>query len=209
MPQRRTGSAVTIGPMSSGLSLMADPRATYRRLSDSPTPTAARVLLRGPLLLCLVLGVSVSLGATGRLSVEGVLSAGLTWSFAPAVQLAALAVVMKSTRTAVPLTRATDLFFLGHLPWSLWMLAVSGAAALTFPAGIAGWPAAVRDAATLSALLPLAVTARITSAFCREVLALPAGAARRATALYLTLVWGFVIAYAAWTTQLWPRMLAL
>ena len=197
--------------MSPELDLTLFPTATYRKLSAEETgasPSGPVRLLRRPLLIGLVLGVSVALGATGRASAGLVLSCALAWSFVPAVQLAAFALTTRIVTGRPPAdARAVDLFFMNHLPWSLWLLTVSGGAALAFPDGVAGWPDAVHAAATASILVPIAATARITRAYFGEVAGLPPRRARAATALYQGLVWAFAIGFASWAVQVGPRFL--
>ena len=189
------------------IDLIRAPSVTYRRLTAERPREGAAIFFRRPLLVCLVLGVSVALGATGRVSTGLVLSAAAVWSFVPAVQLAALGVTTRLFTGRPPARRTVDLFFMGHLPWSLWLIALSGAAALTFPDGVAGWPRAVVTAATCSIVVPIAATARIVRAYFAEIAGLPPGRARAATALYEGLVWGFAIAFASWAVQAGPRFL--
>jgi hypothetical protein len=198
--------------MSHEMKLMAAPAATYRLLAAQDGSAGLRVLLRRPLFVCLVLGVAVTLGATGRVSAGGVLSSALVWSHALLVQMAALAATMAVARhvlhaAAVPFARATDLFFMGHLPWSLWLLGLAGAAAVEFPEGVARWPSAVQTAVIASGLVPIVLTFRITLAFGREVLALPRRAAWLAAAFYAALIYAYTIAHAGWATALWSRSL--
>src|SRR5260370_2794711 len=80
--------------------------------------------LRRPLLVTAVLGVSAAMGGTGHVTPALVLSTTLCWSFVVALQAAiALALVAGPARRTVGLARAIDLYFAGHAPWSLWMLA--------------------------------------------------------------------------------------
>jgi hypothetical protein len=190
------------------VALVRHPFAAYRALARSHRPTGIVALARRPLLVCLVLGVSIALAATGRASAGLVLGTALCWSFVPAVQLAALALVRRRTRVARPLSSAADLFFMGHLPWSLWLLLVAGLAALTWPQGAAGWPAPLHAAIALSALLPAFGSAVLTFAFWREAAGLAHRRALKATAAYLALVWGFGLVYVALVAQYWPRAFA-
>lgn len=47
------------------------------------------------------------------------------WSFVPLVETGALAAVCWSDRRILSFTRAIDLFFTGHGPWSLWLIGFS------------------------------------------------------------------------------------
>lgn len=194
-----------IGP---DLALVRSPFATYRAVARERRATGAVALWRRPLLVALVLGVSIALGATGRASAGLVLGTALCWSFVPAVQLTAFALVRHRARVTVPFASAADLFFMGHLPWSLWLLLVAGGVALTFPGGAAGWPGVVHAAVAVSALVPALGTTVLTFAFWREAAGLPRRRALLATAGYHALVWGFGIVYAALAAQYWPRAFA-
>ena len=197
--------------MAPEIHLILHPSTTYRRIAAPRVESGAVVLLRRPLLVCLTLGVSVALAATGRVTAGLVLGAAACWSLVPAVQMAAFATMMRFTPRPrqLPFSSAADLFFMGHLGWSLWLLAVAGAAAATFPAGAAWWPQGAATTLLGTALVPAIVTLRITAAYCREVFGLSERRALLATALYEGLVWGFGVLYAGWAIQLWPRILAL
>jgi hypothetical protein len=195
--------------MAPELELLRRPYATYGRLAAQRQ--AGRTLLwRRPLLVCLVLGVSIALAATGRASAGLVAGTALCWSFVPAVQMAAFALVARGLAPprAPTFSSAADLFFMGHLPWSLWLLLVAGATAFAFPEGVAAWPPAVRTAMLASAAVPAFTTVALTFAFWRAVLALPRRRAALATAAYHGLVWGFALLYSALAAQFWPRLLS-
>ena len=82
--------------------------------------------LRRPLLVAIVLGVSTAISATGRVTPSLVLSTTLCWSFVVVLQaVIAIALIAAPARRTVGLPRALDLFFAGHAPWSLWMLAAA------------------------------------------------------------------------------------
>ena len=94
------------------------------------------------------------------------------------------------------------LFFRGHAPWSLWVLAVC---AFMFAA-----PAlASDDVIMVTGLVPLAWTAVLVCAYFREVLGLRRRAALIATLVHQLLTTAAIVAYIAWAVQLWPRLLAL
>ena len=78
------------------------------------------------------------------------------------------------------LPRALDLWFAGHVPYSLWLLVAAAA--------IAVMPAAGLDGLIAVAIIPSAWTAVIVAAFCRHVLGTSnAGARGRATAHFLAM----------------------
>src|SRR5260221_1941730 len=112
--------------MSPEIRLMVSPGETYAslaRVSGRVTPLTA---LRRPLLVVLVLGVSAAIGATRHVTPALLLSTTLCWSFVVVLQAAiALVLVAGPARRTVGLARALDLYFAGHAPWSLWMLAAT------------------------------------------------------------------------------------
>jgi hypothetical protein len=92
----------------------------------SPSSTFARVLkaptghwLARPLLVLLIYGCGVSVMAAGRLTARLLLPAMVYATFVPLLQMASIAV---TCRGAPGFRRAVDLFFVGHAPWSLWVL---------------------------------------------------------------------------------------
>jgi len=159
---------------------MLAPTETYRRLLREPSRGARNGLGR-LLLIGLVVGTSVALGATGRVSLGLVLSCGLCWSVAPLAQALALAACARPS--PLPYPRLLELFLLTHAPWSLWLLCVSLGAALSFPEGSSSWTGAAAYAYT-TALLPALWTPRLVFSFFREVLALPPRRAAWKTACY-------------------------
>ena len=73
--------------------------------------------------LLLVLGCTVSLGASGRLTLRLITDGAVSFAFLPFFVVAGFAVVYFS-RADRPLTfaGALDLFLTGLLPWLLWLL---------------------------------------------------------------------------------------
>src|SRR5437763_4035347 len=126
--------------MSPELGLLVAPRRTYAALASS-APLSAVAALRRPLLAALVIGASVAISATGRVTPALVLSTTVMWSYIVLLQLAiALPLLAAGARRTVGLARAVDLFFAGHAPWSLFALAA--AAWVPSPLGRPLWPLA-------------------------------------------------------------------
>jgi len=119
-------------PWSDDARVMVHPFRAYAALalSEEHAPGSARraLALRVALIL-VVLGGFVSLTAAGRLVAFHVASTMVFWSFIPAVQAAVFAVVL---RIASPqgyrpgLVPALSLYFTGHGPWMLFLLALAG-----------------------------------------------------------------------------------
>jgi hypothetical protein len=192
--------------LSPELRLMLAPARTYRQLRHS-RGRAPNAWWPRWLLVALVAGTSVAIAATGRVGVGLVVSCTLCWAVAPATQVLALAAVAPRS-PSLPFGRLLELFLLAHAPWSLWLLGLSLAAALSFPEGSAGWTG-VAAYAPATALLPLLWTLRIVFCFFREVLELPTGRALVKTAGYELAVWVPAFAFVWWAAQLWPRVAAL
>lgn len=182
---------------------MTAPSRAYSRLAPGHRSSLAGALKR-PLVAAIVLGAAVCIYATGRMTLELALSAILTWSFAVAVQtVAAVALVASSNRRASSLPAAFDLFFMGHGPWSLWLIAAAASSA---------WlprPARMDLIVATTAAVPIAWTAVIVFAFCRMVLNDAPRPAVVRTLLHQSLIWTFTAAYIAVVVQLWPRIVGM
>jgi len=100
-------------------------------LADLPARTNW-LFWRRPLLVTLLLGCAISLMTAGSLELRLVVSAGLTWTFVPLLEITSLALVWSWHRPPVALARSVDLFFTGNAPWSLWLIG-SGLFWATFP----------------------------------------------------------------------------
>ena len=186
--------------MSPEILLMVSPRQTYAWLARRSGRVTLLTPLRRPLLVAIVLGVSTAMGATGHVTPALVLSTTICWSFVVVLQMGiALAVIAGPARRTVGLARALDLYFAGHAPWSLWMLA-----------GVAWAPSAVGRPLTpllVAAAVPLILTPRILAAFFREVLELDPRHAMVRTAAQQAMTWvTFVILFGT-AVALVPRVL--
>ena len=186
--------------MSPEITLMVAPRQTYASLARAPGRFSSQTALRRPVIVALVLGVSAAMGATGRVTPALLLSTTLCWSFVVVLQGAiALPLIAGPARRTVGLARAVDLFFAGHAPWSLWMLAVVAWA--PSPVGRPLWPALI------AAMVPLILTPRIVFAFFQEVLELDPRHAGLRAAAQQALTWLTFVALYGTAVQLWPRVL--
>ena len=147
------------------IALMVSPRKTYAALVQRRQAASVLTALRRPLLVAIVIGVSVSIASTGRATPALVVSATVTWSYIVVLQLAiAMAMIARPARRTVGLARALDLFFAGHAPWSLYLLAVANWPSM--PGGPPWW------LLQLSIAIPVMLTIRIVAAFGAEVLGL-------------------------------------
>lgn len=179
--------------------VVLSPDATYARLRAAGECTSAWRMLARPLTVVLLIGTIVPTMATGRVTVGLVAWSAALWSFAVAIQMAvAAAVIASAPRRPVRMIDALDLWFAGHLPYSLWLLC--GAVVLTLAGTGAADPLPI---VLLGAILPAAWTARIVSAFCRRILDVPAAAARRRAAAHAIITWAIVFSYMAWASGGW------
>jgi hypothetical protein len=186
--------------MSLEVRLIFSPRAAYASVACVATPVAPVTAFRRPLVVAMVLGVSAAICATGRVTPRLLLSTTLCWSFVVVLQAAiALALIAGPARRTVGIARAIDLFFAGHAPWSLWMLATAAWA----PSPV-GRPMAPVLAA---AFVPLVLTPRIISAFFREVLGLDPRPALVRTAAHQAATWLTFAMLFGTAVQAVPRVL--
>jgi hypothetical protein len=177
---------------SSDLMVAVAPEATYERLlAESSGPMTRWRMLRRPALVLLVIGVLVPIMAVQRVTIALVATAALSWSFVVAIQWIVGAIFVASAPgRRVDFRRALDLWFAGHLPYSLWMLVVFAA--------MANSTSSFHLLVVVSAVVPAIWTAAIASAFCRTVLgAQPSDARRRATA-HAMAAWTIGLAYIVW-----------
>jgi hypothetical protein len=185
--------------MSPELRLMVSPGETYALLARASGRGTALTALRRPLLVAVVIGVFEAMAATGHVTPSLVASTILCWSFVVVLQAAiGLGLIAGAARRTVGIARALDLYFAGHAPWSLWLLAVAAWA----PArGFSSTPLLV------TAVVPLALTPRIVSAFFREVLEMDPRDAFTRTIAQQAMTWAsFLILFG--TAVAWmPRVL--
>jgi hypothetical protein len=182
-------------PWSDELAAMLQPAPTYRRLAALP-PASSRILplLRRPLRLALLLGSMLSLAVSGRLTLRLVIGGVVSLGWVPLLQAGSAAVAIAALgRRRLPLLQAIDLYFVGYGPWSLWALAIGGAAAVASPLGAASWMGALWPLATV--LIVILWSAVLDFAFFRDGLEMSGGRAAAALALQRVLFWGIAGAY--------------
>lgn len=170
---------------------MAAPASTYAELMRHPARISALAALRRPLLVAVIVGSSTAMLATRHATPALVFSTTVCWSVLVAAQIAiALSVIAGPARRTIGVARALDLFFAGHAPWSLWLLAVVAYAPTSFELRL--------TPILLLALIPIALTPRIIAAYFREVLGLGRREALARTALHQAITWlALAIVYGA------------
>jgi hypothetical protein len=152
----------------------------------------------------MLIACAASAASTGRVTMSLVASLTLSWMFVPLTQVLIGALLV----AAAPAPRhrggaALALLLRGHAPWSLFLLAASGAiaAAAIFGRGYDAYRVAV-----YVGIVPILLTLRIVHAFAIEVLG---ATPRRAAALALghqALTWFVAALYLDRAVSLVPRI---
>ena len=191
-------------PLSDEIQVMFAPRVAYRRLAADPPRVGVPALFWRPALVALVIGGFVTLANTGELYPTLFAGSALAWSWVPLLQMTLAApLIALFRRRSVPLSSALDLFFVGHGPWSLWLLAFTLLMMSRLPAGMGslGWLKPM----LLSSLVAVAWTWVLLFSFARAVLGASRWAAALFTLLYQSVLWQCAHFYVgAATYRLWP-----
>jgi hypothetical protein len=184
--------------LSSDVVLALAPRRTYERLLRQPPAGGRFAALKRLVFLAVLIGTLLAICTTGRVTVRLAASTTLCWMIVPAVQAAAgAALIASSRRREIGMARALDLFFAGHVPWSLWLLGLAAWA------GLAGPP---RPVVKSTALVPAAWTLVILCAFCQSVLQTDRRGALVRTAAHQALIWGVALAFVLFNVGGWARL---
>jgi hypothetical protein len=115
----------------------------------------------------------------------------------PVLQLLTGGILVRGTQGAV---RQLEHYFSLHWPWSLWILAYHAALLLLPTRALGTWLA-------LTAVVPMAVTARLLLRFTRAEVIADRRAALRRVVLHQAVTYGVFVAYAAVAVALWSRVL--
>jgi hypothetical protein len=97
------------------------PARAFRELAAEPSPHAWS--FTRPLILLLLLGSTVSLQASGRVSARLLLDGMIAFAFVPVFMIAAIAVVYRRRPRTVTFSRALDVFFAANAPWLVLLIA--------------------------------------------------------------------------------------
>jgi hypothetical protein len=152
-------------------------------------------------LVALVIGTSVTVSATERVTLSLVLAGTIGWSFVPVLQLLTGLVLIGDSSRDRP--KALDRYFATHWPWSLWILTVH-AVILTTPLF-----RSVGFTLAITAGIPLIWTVRLLLGFCRSELGMDLRQARRRVGLHQAATYLLVLAYISFAVALWPRVVGL
>jgi hypothetical protein len=134
---------------------------------------------------------------SGRLTARLVLGATVAWSFVPAFEVAAFAIVRRRTRSLRTFARDLDLFSAGRRPWAIFLAALAAVASFLTPFQINAWSEAP---ATLAVLTPIAAAVALRSGyldfrFYREALGRTPAAAMRDALLQRAICWTAALVY--------------
>jgi hypothetical protein len=178
------------------LHVMVHPTATYRRLAANVSDGGTWLLIRRPLFVAFVFGAFVSLTVSGRLTLSLIFDGMIFWGFIPLLQaLLVMAILLAVARGRMRISKAIDLFFMGHGAWMLWLLGIAGIC-LFFPLKqIYLWPTKWGWVLPIS-LLGAWSWSNVTSfGFLRGALDLSVFRAAIVLLLYTVTFWGIIISY--------------
>jgi hypothetical protein len=190
-------------PLPVDLRVAFSPLTTYRHLMAEPVRGTWLRALERPALIAVIIGTAVTLSSARRAALGLVLMGIVCWSFVLVVQwLIGLAVIRRAPGRPMSVPRCVELLFLGHLPWTLWTLAMVGV--YTFTPLMMGLMAQV-----LSLVAPAIWTTMIVWAFCRTALGCTPARARALTLAHQAMTWTAFSLYAFLMSGIWARLLAL
>jgi hypothetical protein len=133
------------------------------------TPDGTWMALRRPMLVALVIGCVVSLLDARVLTARLAIPAAFWWTYVPLLEILGLFAASPAARRSGSWQRTIDLFFTGHGPWLLWMVALAAGFAFIPTVRIFSWVPHVRIALD-SAVVIVAWSAYIDYQFFRRVL---------------------------------------
>jgi hypothetical protein len=160
------------------------PAAAYAHLAAAPVNGGRWQALRRPMLVAVVFGCAISLMTSGRLTLRLAGPATIYWSFVPLLEVASLAAVSRNLISP----RVIDLFFMGHAPWSLWLVGFAAIWALVPPIRVFAWMAD-KSIWYGSAIAVMAWSGYIDFWFYRRVLKRPPARALRDLLLQRLIAW--------------------
>lgn len=149
-------------------------------------------------LVALIMGTATTAAATGRVTMGLVAGGALGWSFVPLLQLLTGLLLIRGLRAGR--LRQLERYFALHWPWSLWILAYHTALLLLPTRSLGTWLA-------LTAVVPIAITARLLVRFAQTHVTGDRRAAIRRVVLHQAVTYGIFLAYVAVAVALWTRVL--
>lgn len=184
--------------LSTAANAMIRPGGMFRAAVAADSRGSWAAVLKYPAFIAVLLGVTTAIAAAQRLTVSLAISATLSWSFVPALQLITGALLIRSARSRrVTFPRALELFFAGHAPWSVWLVLVAASQNVSpsFALTVAG------------ALVALGWTSIIVNAYAREVLGLSRRAATARAFVHQLTTAALILIYIDRATALAVRIL--
>jgi hypothetical protein len=190
-------------PLPLDLRLALAPLNTYRQLLAEPVRGTWLRALERPALVAMIIGTAVTVSSARVVPLGLVLMGIVCWSFVLVVQwLIGVIVVSRARGRPMSMPRCMELLFIGQLPWTLWVLAMTGLSTFTqVPQPLV--------AQVLGLLVPGVWTAFIVSAFCQTALGCSKSRARWLTALHQTMTWDVFFTYVFLVSGFLVRILAL
>jgi hypothetical protein len=180
--------------------VMLHPAIVYAELAREPGRSS---FLQRAFSFALLIGLVMAISASGRPTLRLVLGSGVAWSFIPALHVVSVALVMLTlARGRLPLVRALDLYFMGLLPWSLWLLSIAALASFTPPQR----EAQLWTIVLLTVPVPVVWARIVTFAFFRRALGLSRTRSVASVVLNVAIVWGSILGFFVLSGQLWPRI---
>ena len=178
------------------------PATTYAELAREP---GRKGFLQRPLSFALLIGLAIAISTSGRPSLRLVLGSGIAWSFVPALHVVSVALLtLTLARGRLHVGRTLDLYFMGLLPWSAWLLALAAIASFTSPER----EAALCTIAFFTMPVPFVWARIVTFAFFRRALGLSGRRSAAAVVLNVAIVWGSILLFFLLSGQLWPRLVS-
>ena len=164
--------------------------------------TAGSVLARMAL-VAVIIGTSVTVSATERVTLSLVLAGAIGWSFVPVLQLLTGLLLIRGTGRGRRI-HLLDRYFATGWAWNLWILAIH-VTLLSWPAG--------RRLGTLvigmAAVIPIVWTLKLLFDYCRRDLGLDGRGARLRVFQHQAVTYALVVAYVMFAVSLWPRVVGL
>ena len=188
-------------PLLDDFRIAVAPAASYARMVAARRDGTWRDALERPALYALLVGTCVAIAATGQVSLRLAASTTASWCWVVLLQLfIALAMTRRSpARRRVSEARMFELWFAGHVPWTLWMLLLAPA--------IRAYPTLPVEEILFSMLAPITWTLVIAAAFGKYVLGRSTAASWLLALMHQLAIIGLVLSYVAWSAGGWFRLI--
>lgn len=154
-------------------------------------------------LVAVIIGTSVTVSATERVTLSLVLAGTIGWSFVPVLQLLTGLLLIRG-RAGEGRVRLLDRYFALGWPWALWIVGVH--------ATLLMWPAGRRLGLMViaaTAAIPILWTLRLLLDFGRRELGFDSRQARIRVGQHQALSYVLFLTYVFFAVSLWPRVVGL